>query len=367
MIPIAFDLRDPDRSGIARVARSMARAFTEQAGVRFEVTLCGPTRTLERLDVHAWGPARVVDWDAERFSAKAEATWGRVSRAAGDSIWYFPHWDVPWHAAPKRFIATVHDLISLRMPGATTPFRRELARRWIGHTCRRATRIVTGSAHARSEIISEWPSTRDRIQVIPHGVEPRFFGPPLPVDERIQLLVDAGPYILSVGNRKPHKNLAMGVEVLARIPEIRWIIAGEQFRGWDEVASRIEAAGVSSRVSVLEGESDTVLHALYANAVCLFLPSRYEGFGLPLLEAFACGTPVVAGAAGASVEVLNGHGIVCPPDDVDCFEAGVRQAMDQRANGKAAAASAALSHATSFTWQRAAASLAELIEEIAGQ
>jgi glycosyltransferase involved in cell wall biosynthesis len=165
--------------------------------------------------------------------------------------------------------------------------------------------------------------------------------------------------MLSVGNRKPHKNLVMGPEVLSRIPELRWIVVGEQFRGWDEVPRRATELGVADRIVVLDPQPDSILHSLYAAAGCLFFPSRHEGFGLPVLESLAAGSPVVAGSAGATLEVLAGHGIACPPGDGDAFAEAVRKMVfgprPDPAPGRA--------HAATFTWARAAERLAAVLDE----
>jgi glycosyltransferase involved in cell wall biosynthesis len=362
LIPVAFDLRDPDRSGIARVARSIARAFTENASDRFTVTLCGPRSTLLRLGADAWGPARIVDWPSGRLSPRTELTWDRIRRLVGDAVWYFPHWDVPWHAMPARSIITVHDLTALRVPGATTPIRRELSRFWIRRSARRASFVVAVSNFSRNEIVKEWPDLADKTRVIYNGVDPTFFTTPEALPPRIRQIAGQGSYMVSVGNKKPHKNLVMGAEVLSRLPNLRWIVVGEQFRGWEQVTRRIDELGVGDRVHVLEPQSDAVLHALYASASCLFFPSRHEGFGLPILEALAAGTRVVAGAAGASIEILAGHGAVCPVDNADSFaaavDAAVRAPTPPDRSGRDLAAT--------FTWSRAARQLTDLIEAAAG-
>lgn len=361
---VAFDMRDPVRSGIARVARSMARGFAENnvAG-KYNACFCGPIDQLHELGAPGWGinPPHLVPWSAGRLSIAAELEWSRVSMAVKNSVWYFPHWDVPWVAHPQRSIVLLSDVIPINVPGATSAMRRHIARRWIRRSGNVATRIAVSTEFTKGEVLDIWPDFRQKIRVVPLGVDPFFFQEPVPLPAKLQALAGRSGFMLSVGNRKTHKNLIMGPEVLARIPDLHWIVVGEPFVGWERVVARAETLQVGDRMHVLAPQPDTVLHSLYASSACLFFPSRNEGFGLPILEALASGTRVVAGAAGASIEVLGGHGAVCPLDDADAFAGAVN---DARASGPPGADGRA--HAARFTWKRSASRLAELVQEIVG-
>jgi glycosyltransferase involved in cell wall biosynthesis len=361
VIRVAFDMRDPIRSGIARVARCMPQAFAAgNSAAEFEITVAGPPHALADLGVDRWvGRPRVVPWEAGRLSPWSDLSWPAVDRAVGDAVWYFPHWDMPWLARPRRSVALVNDVIPLVVPGATSRARSVLARRWIRRSALKATRVAVSTAYTRTELVEIWPDLADRTRVVPLGVDGRFFSTPIPLPPAIRSLAEA-PFMLSVGNRKAHKNLAMGPEVLARVAGIHWIVVGEFFPAWDAVIQRAAKLGVANRIHVLESQPDEVVHALYAGAVCLFFPSRNEGFGLPILEALAAGSRVVIGRAGASVEVLGGHGAVCDLDDADAFASAVQDALRAGPPGKAGR-----SHAMTFTWERSARVLAEIVREIA--
>lgn len=342
----------------------MARAFAEQdAAGEFDVAVAGPRDSLTGLGVERWGnrPTQVVNWDADRLSPWADLGWRKVDAATSGAHWYFPHWDVPWLARPRRSIVLVSDVIPLVVPGATSLLKRKIAERWIRRSAEKATRVVLSTAFTRSELIAIWPDLAGKATVLPLGVDDRFFGAPPPLPEWISRRARGAPFMISVGNRKPHKNLAMGPEVLARVPEIHWIVVGEEFAGWDAVLDRAAKLGVAGRIHVLGSQPDEVIHGLYSAAVCLFFPSRNEGFGLPILEALAAGTRVVAGRAGASVEVLAGHGHACDLDDPEDFASAVSAALHAGPPGPEGR-----SHAANFTWERSARVLAGLFREIAG-
>lgn len=317
---------------------------------------------LEQLGARRWSEdvVRVVAWNADRYSPRAELSWPGVRRSAEAAIWYFPHWDVPWLFAPRRFVVTVHDLAHLKLDVSTA--KRAVARNWIRRTTHRAARITTVSDYTKRELIAEWPDLEGRVDVIPNGVDERFFAPPPPLPDDIaqRLPADATPVMLSVGNLKAYKNLIMGPEVLARQQALWWVVVGEWFRDWSEVEARAGNLGVESRMVVLGRQSDDVLHALYHRASCLFFPSLHEGFGLPIVEALATGTPVVTGEAPGALETVGDAGIVCRGNDPDAFSGGVAAAI---ANGRKDA-ERGRARARLFHWQRGAARLAQIFENV---
>lgn len=365
MIHVAFDLRDPDRSGIARVARSLAQAFAARATVdsRFDLALCGPLVQLDALGARQWAarPLPLIDWPSGRHSFAAQFTWPSVRARTRGAVWFFPHWDVPWYALPPRYVVMVHDLTLLRIPGATRPARRWLARRWIRHAVRHAARVVVPSDSTARDLAEFAPAHAAKIRRISEGVDSRFGMPAPALPPAVAQFVGGSPFMLSVGNRKPHKNLGVGVSVLGRVPELRWVVAGERFGGWDEVMADAHRAGVASRMLVLDPQPDDTLHALYGAAALLFFPSRYEGFGLPVAEAMACGTPVVCSNAGSLPEVAGGCAVLCDPDDHDAFADAVKSvlASPRRQSG------ACVSRARAMTWDASADRLAQVLEEAA--
>jgi glycosyltransferase involved in cell wall biosynthesis len=340
----------------------MARAFLARANAsEFDTALCGPADRIHALGLSAaaQGPHHLVHWSAGRLDPAAELSWSKVSRQVGRATWYFPHWDMPWIARPSRSVILLSDVIPLRIRGATSRTRTAIARQWMRWTGKRATRIVVSTAHTRREVLEIWPDFDVKLSVIPLAVDRLFFSTPSMLPPEVSEWLQGAPYMVSVGNRKPHKNLTMGPEVLSRVSDIKWVIAGEPFKGANAIEDNARALGVRDRILVLSPQSDSVIHALYANAACLFFPSRSEGFGLPILEALASGTHVVSGDAGACVEVLGGHGSVCPVDDAESFAAAVRRVLT---NGPPGAGGRA--HAATFTWERSADLLATIIKDI---
>lgn len=362
MIAVALDLRDPKRSGIARVSTSIARAFVARHAGDFAITLAGPRRDLEDLGARTWGPCRLVPWNAHRYSM-FPIEWPLVRARTGPAQWYFPHWDVPWPALRESFVVTLHDLAHLHMPGVNA-LKRFVARRWARQSLSRARRILVVSQYSAAALRSQWPDFQDRVEVVPNGVDSTFFAGAGAAPPNAALEFGGHPFMLSVGIRQARKNLRAGVEVLRAIPELRWVVVGEWFPEWERVAAEARGAGVDGRIVVRDRADDPTLARLYAAAAFLFFPSRFEGFGLPMLEAFASGTPVVASNATSLPELGGDVAWLCDPDDAPGF---IRAAREVLALGdrRAGLAERSRRRAREFSWDRAADRLADAFRSAA--
>jgi glycosyltransferase involved in cell wall biosynthesis len=204
---------------------------------------------------------------------------------------------------------------------------------------RAADAIVAVSEFSRSETVELAGVPGDRIHVVPHGVD-SVFTPDGPRTD--------GEYVLAVATLEPRKNLARAVGA-AREAGVELRVVGA--RGWGGV----DVDGWVGEVP------DTELAALYRGARCVLYPSLYEGFGLPVLEAMACGTPVVTSAATAMEEVAGGAAVLVDPLDVAAIAGGIHDALGRRDE----LATAGLARAREFTWERTADSVVELWSELA--
>lgn len=266
---------------------------------------------------------------------------GRVSTVVRD-VWWYPFGlgraaravdllHCPTYRAPRRprvpLVVTVHDLALLRHPGAFPQWHRRSGRIALCAGVRVADAIVAVSAFTRDELVDVLGVPADRIRVVPNGVDPVFTsdGETAP-----------GDYVLAVGTLEPRKNLAAAVEA-ARLAGVELRVVGAS--GWGGV----EVPGWSGRVS------DAELAALYRGARCLVFPSVYEGFGIPVLEAMACGVPVVTGRGGATEEVAGGAAVLVDAADPAAIAAGIGEAGRRRAE----LVPLGLERARVFTWQHA--------------
>jgi glycosyltransferase involved in cell wall biosynthesis len=242
-------------------------------------------------------------------------------------------------AAGVPTVLTVHDLAILRAPDAFPRWHRLYGRAGLRRVLRGADAIVSVSEFSRAETIELAGVPAERIRVIPHGVD-SVFKPDGPCAD--------GDYVLAVGTLEPRKNLARAVEA-AREAGVDLRVVGA--RGWGGV----EVDGWVGEIP------DAQLATLYRGARCLLYPSLYEGFGLPVLEAMACGTPVVTSVATAMEEVAAGAAILVDPLDVSAIAQGIHEAAERRDE----LVTAGLARAGQLTWERAADSVVELWRELA--
>jgi glycosyltransferase involved in cell wall biosynthesis len=250
----------------------------------------------------------------------------------------------PTFRAPLRarvpLVITVHDLAVLRHPGTFNQWSRHYSRLAVPRVARAARLVIAVSKFTQREVVELLGVPESRIRVIPNGVAP-VFSAEGPAAE--------GDYLLAVGTLEPRKNLGAARQAARRIG-LPLRIVGE--RGW----GRVDADGWLGRVP------DERLAELMRGARCLVYPSLYEGFGLPVVEAMACGTPVVTSAGGATEEVAGGAAVLVDPLDPGAIAAGIEDALARRDELRARG----LERARAFTWSAAAAATAEVYREAAG-
>lgn len=315
------------------------------------MVLCGNEKELAAFTLeHAQG-TKILPLGGDRYSVVAAAQWRSLCHELPrGSVLFFPHWDAPPLSLPFPRVVTIHDLIHLRVPGSASAVNRAGMKWWLRRVIAASKKIICVSEYTRRDVEEFAPSAHDRIRVVPNGVSERFRGSPLP-----PRTPDRGPYLLCVAVNKLHKNLGVAVEVLARMDDqaLTLILAGEGGPYKTQVMARAEQLGVAERVISIDPVQDGELRALYHGAEALLFPSRYEGFGLPVLEAMACGTPVVGSNAAAIPEIAGDAAMLFDPDDARGMAEAVRRLrIDPQLRAEYVAKGRA--RAAEFSWDRSA-------------
>ncbi|MFN8516395.1 MAG: glycosyltransferase family 1 protein [Chloroflexia bacterium] len=264
----------------------------------------------------------------------------------------------PWLYCPA--VVTVHDISYRTHPETFSARDRLLLSLAVPISMRRAARVITVSEAARRDIIRHYRVPAAKVVAIHNGVEPGF----RPVVDPAALAAVRARYglperyILAVGNLQPRKNVRRLIEAFAALraargDDCRLVLVGQPFWRHEELGRVIAARGLGEVVVATGYVPAGDLPAIYSAATVFAYPSLYEGFGLPPLEAMACGTPVVAGNTSALPEVVGEAGLLVDPLDAGAIAAALGRLWDDAAL-RERLRRAGFARAAGFTWREAA-------------
>jgi glycosyltransferase involved in cell wall biosynthesis len=254
-------------------------------------------------------------------------------------------------------VVTIHDVSFLRFPAFAENRNRCYLERTIPATVARADAILTVSQFSADEIVALLGVPPGRVHAVHLGIAPHLRPPePETIDRLRRTLGLTRPYLLTVGTLEPRKNIPFLVEVFERLAGDYpgdLVLAGAP--GWKvgPLLDRIRRSPVADRIRRLDYVPEGDLPALYAGADLFLCASHYEGFGLPPLEAMACGTPVISSPGGSLREVLGKAAVLLEPEDSGAWCASIRDTLSD-GNRRRALAAAGIARAALFTWPETA-------------
>ena len=352
---IAFDVSPLSHpaTGIGNYLRGSLRGLVEVAGDEHEIVAFAPTSIN--------GPDRVrkalggIDVELRTWRLPAShalrTTWSRLGRPPAErllgpvDVLHFSDWMYPPQRSGVR-ATTVHDLVPVHHPDWVTPRTRAMHGRKYRNAARTCDVVFVNSAYTGRDVVETLGVVGERVVVAHPGVSDVFAaeGP----------AADLGrPYVLTVAAPEPRKNLGVLVAAQRLLDGMLLAVAGGEWES-DEGAD-LSAPGIRRLGFV----SDDELARLYRGAVAVAYPSRYEGFGMPIVEAMACGAPVVASSHPSLDEASGTVALRADPDDATAFAAAIRRALAERER----LVRAGREHAERFTWRAVGETLLSGYEE----
>jgi glycosyltransferase involved in cell wall biosynthesis len=317
------------RAGTARHVRGLVAALRGREGLDLELLSFGGSGRLSSV-------ARDAAWYPFRLAHNAR----------GLDVLHCTTFRGP-RSASVPTVLTVHDLAILRHPDAFPLWHRTYGSFGLVRVLRSADAVVAVSEFTKEEVVALAGVPAERVRIVPNGVD-EIFRNPEAAPRAPSDTVSQGDYVLAVATLEPRKNLERVVEG-ARIAGVELRVVGA--RGWGGV----DVPGWVGEIP------DSELAALYRGARCVVYASLYEGFGIPVLEAMASGTPAVTSRGGATEEVAGGAAVLVDPLDPESIAAGIADAQARRDE----LVPLGLARAREFTWERAADSVESVWRELA--
>jgi glycosyltransferase involved in cell wall biosynthesis len=326
-----------DRRGVGRYVREIVRRWVAW----------GPSKIRPTLLIPEWPPVVAAQRYLDEIATQLPVRHRRAEHRM-DVVW-FPWNGLSW-LATTPMVATLHDASLFRFPPSDDAVREREQRPFFA-AAKHARRIITDSAFAKDELVHFLALDPHRIDVVHLGVND--------VMRASSDRTASSPYVLFVGEAEPRKNLPALLEALALLPEqlgstLELVIAGAK-----EYPLPQAPAGV--RVRVHGWVSDEDLAQLYRRAAALVYPSSYEGFGLPIIEAMAAGTPVIAGDTQSSREVGGDAALYAAPSSARAIAAKIQEVLTQTGLAESLRQRGA-ARAKDWTWERTAIETARALD-----
>ena len=350
---VLLDCRMATWSGVGRYTTGLARALSAIDDIQL-VQVCASGET---PPVTAGPRAQVLTTSASPLGARGAVELGRLVRKAKPDLVHCPHFPTP---APMRgpLVVTLHDFAPLQVAGVMpSALKRAVYRRWNARAVRLADRLVVPSRATEGNLVALFPTAHGKLAVTPEAADDFSSGPIGPLSGKLAQVAST-PYLLSMGNTKPHRDLPTLLRAFARLApaahDLRLLLVGSEPPGYLDAKMVDLPPDIRARASFTGRVKDAELRALYAGAAAFIFPSRYEGFGLPPLEAMAFGAPVVCADATSLPEVVGDAALLFPVGDAEVLARVLARVLDD-ATLREHMSRAGRDRAAQFTWERTSA------------
>ncbi len=304
-----------------------------------------------------------VDTHAAPLSLRQHWQLPLLARGLRSDVWHAPYYVRPFVGVPGP-VVTVFDVIGHVVPGALGWRARLLFELSMRVSLRGAAHIITSSDATRHDLITAYGVAAERITMVPLAVDARFAPQPRKLIDRVRGRYNLPPrYVMYLGSNKPHKNIAMLIEAFATVDtDALLVIAGQWDARFPQAKQRVQQLRLSDRVRFLHNIDDHDVPALLSGAAAFVFPSLYEGFGLPPLEAMACGASVIASRTSSLPEVVGDAGLLVLPQPAPFADAIARLLDDAALEDQLRARG--LERAATFTWVNTARQTLAVYEQV---
>jgi alpha-1,3-rhamnosyl/mannosyltransferase len=353
---VLLDCRMASWSGIGRYSHGLVRALARIDGLEIiQVIEVGDTPPVE--------DAESIPTRKHAFYPTAGFELGSIVRRVAPDLTHCLH--LPTLIPARRpLVVTVHDLTPLALPSVMpSELRRAAYRFWAFRASGEADRLIADSNATKADILRRYPHAGGIVRVVTLAADEFALVVPQPLPA--ELVGDGTPYVMSMGNTKPNKDLPTLLRTFAELsvarPDMRLLLVGRDAPGY--AASVLGDVPALARIAFTGYLEDGVLRSLYAGAAAFVFPSRYEGFGLPPLEAMISGTPVVCSDAASLPEVVGDAALTFTAGDHAAAARQVARVLDD-AGLRADLVAAGAARAATFTWDRTAAQTLAVYREV---
>lgn len=353
-------------TGIGRVTYSLVDAIAALKPTRRVLLLYNPAARNTRYDLAGLADAiELVPVNIPLFSPAEQVRMPRVLQRLGAGLYHAPYYARPYIGVACASVVTIYDIIPRRFPH-DSPARTRVLWEALNRLAVRASQaVITGSVSARDDLVVAFGIAPERVHVIPNAAEVRFRPQSPEVIAALRTKYNLPEhYLLTLSSNKPHKNLVRLVRawallqreerLLVQCGQPRLVIAGHWDARYPDVQRLRHELGLAASVQLLPDVAENDLPALYAGADVFVYPSLYEGFGLPVLEAMACGVPLVCGAHSSLPEVTGAAAVLVDVANPAAIASGLAQLLSDPALRSRLRAEG-LQRAQRFSWQRTAA------------
>jgi alpha-1,3-rhamnosyl/mannosyltransferase len=368
--------------GIGRYVVNLARGLAQLDHPHTLVLLHNPDLANTRHDIDSLATLPAVELSPTRarpFSLAEHLHIPRLARALRLDLLHSPDYLKPYFGLPCPSVITIYDLIGRRFPDALPPRARHLFSLATWLALRTSTRVLAISQSTRDDVLRDYRLPPRRVIVTPLAADERFTPQPPAAVEAVRAAYSLPPrYVLYLGANKPHKNLERLVQAwdtllikaqqeekeATEFAALRLVLAGHHDPRYPQVRQFVEERGFAERVMFLPNVGEADLPALYSGAEVFAFPSLYEGFGLPPLEAMACGVPVLCSRTSSLPEVVGDAAVAVDPSSTAEMAEGLHRLLTTPAL-RADLREKGLERARLFSWQRTARETLAVYEEVA--